>query len=72
MPEPNSTADYRKYSKGPNFGLIVVLFAITIVVVLALGVLFLKTPAGGKADPHGPNPKPNSSLHFAPGREHLA
>ncbi len=61
-PAPNPTADYRKYPKGPNFSLIVVLFAIVIVVMLALGVLFFHTKAGKKADPYKPNPTPNSSL----------
>jgi hypothetical protein len=59
MSQPDSTADYRKYPKGPNFTLIVALSAVTILIVLAAAVLFLHKDAT-KVDPHGPNPKPNS------------
>ena len=50
MNEPVSTADYRKYPKGPNFLLIVVLFAVTIVVIL-LGAWFLIGDKGKKLLP---------------------
>lgn len=66
MPAPDPTADYRKYPKGPNFGLIVALFAITIVILLALGILYFKTAGGKKGIPAHPNPTPNASLRADP------
>ena len=70
-PAPNPIEDDGKMPKGPNFGLIVALFAITIVVVLALGVLFFKTKAGQKTDPYKPHQTPNSSLQHRPGHSQL-
>ena len=61
------TANYRKYPKGPNFGLIVILASIAIIVLLALGVLYFKTAAGKKGIPVHPNPTPNASLQLSPG-----
>jgi len=46
MSEPTSTADYRKYPKGPNFPLIVVLFVVTIFVAFICAYFVLR--AGGK------------------------
>ena len=62
MPEPVSTADYRKYPKGPNFLLIVILFAASILIIGLLAVLVLhwdvrKLLPGGQ-----PNPHPTSSI----------
>jgi hypothetical protein len=66
MSNPNSqqdpTADYRKYPKGPNFLLIVILASVAILVVLAIGV-FVVGGDGRKLIPHGPNPTPNSMLN---------
>jgi hypothetical protein len=59
MSAEDPTADYRKYPKGPNFGLIVALAAIALVVILIVAV-FVVGGAGKKLVPHPPNPKPNS------------
>jgi flagellar basal body-associated protein FliL len=59
MSEQNPTADYRKYPKGPNFTLIVVLATVVLLAIMVAAVLFLHKDAG-KVDPHGPNPTPNS------------
>jgi hypothetical protein len=65
MSNPNSpqdpTADYRKYPKGPNFLLIVILASVAILIILAIGV-FVVGGDGRKLIPHGPNPTPNSML----------
>ena len=64
MPDPketNPTADYRKYPKGPNFLLIVILASISILVIAFLAVLFLKKDAT-KVIPHSPSGQPNSRL----------
>jgi hypothetical protein len=53
------TADYRKYPKGPNFMLIVVLSSILLVIILAIAV-FVVGEKGKKLEPHPPNPTPNS------------
>ncbi len=53
------TADYRKYPKGPNFMLIVVLSSIVLVIILAIAV-FVVGEKGKKLEPHPPNPTPNS------------
>ncbi len=62
MSAPDPTADYRKYPKGPNFLLIVLLSCAAFLVILAAAVFFLHTRAGSKAVPHGPNPQPNSQV----------
>jgi hypothetical protein len=53
------TADYRKYPKGPNFLLIVVLSSIVLVILLVAAV-FLVNSKGKSMAPHPPNPTPNS------------
>jgi hypothetical protein len=55
------TADYRKYPKGPNFLLIVVLSSILLVVLMVVAV-FLVGQKGKSLAPHPPNPKPNSQV----------
>ena len=63
-PAPNNpTADYRKYSKGPNFLGIVIASGVVILVLLIGFILFLRKDAR-KVDPQNPNPTPNSSLHL--------
>ncbi len=63
MSAPNNsqdpTADYRKYSKGPNFLLIVILSSVILVVLLAAAVFVVKSK-GKSMEPHPPNPTPNS------------
>jgi hypothetical protein len=59
MNNQDPTADYRKYPKGPNFLLIVVLASIAIIVLLIAGVL-LVGGHGRSLVPHRPNPTPNS------------
>ncbi len=59
MSNENPTADYRKYPKGPNFGLIVALSAVFLVIAMIAGVIFLHFNAR-KVDPHKPAPEPNS------------
>lgn len=61
MSEQDPTADYRKYNKGPNFKAIVFGFLVTVLVVLAMAVFFLKMKAT-KVVPHGPNPTPNALI----------
>ncbi len=58
-PSPDPTADYRKYPKGPNFLLIVILSSVVLLIVLAIAV-FVVGGDGRKLIPHGPNPTPNS------------
>jgi hypothetical protein len=53
------TADYRKYPKGPNFLLIVILASVVLVVLL-IAAVFLVKGKGKAMDPHPPNPTPNS------------
>ena len=50
-----------KPNKNPNFLIVVILFALTILVVLILAVFVFKKD-GKKLIPHGPNPAPNSRL----------
>ncbi len=61
MSEQDPTADYRKYPKGPSFLLIVILSSVVLLVVLAVGLLFVyhekKTEKA-----HTPEPTPNSML----------
>ncbi len=60
------TAGYTKVPKGPNFLLIVIAFAVTILVGLFLAVLFLRH-TDKNIGPHTPNPTPNSLVVTAPG-----
>ena len=60
MSAQDPTAAYRKYPKGPNFLLIVLLSCAAFLLILAGAVVFLHTRAGRQAVPHGPNPEPNS------------
>jgi hypothetical protein len=60
-----STADYRKYPKGPDFKLIVLLFCLTIVACLVVGWLLLRTNPRLVPDAHGPRP-PQGSTHASP------
>jgi hypothetical protein len=53
------TADYRKYPKGPNFLLIVILACVVLLLVMVAAVLFLRTD-GKKVVPAHVNPTPNS------------
>jgi hypothetical protein len=59
MNETNPTADYRKYPKGPKFGMIVAGAAVFLVLALVAILMFLHRDAA-KVDPHRPNPTPNS------------
>jgi len=53
------TADYRKYPKGPNFLLIVILASVVMLIILALAV-FILGGHGRRMLPHGASPTPNS------------
>jgi len=53
------TADYRKYPKGPNFLLIVILASVVLVILL-IAAVFLVNSKGKTMAPHPPNPTPNS------------
>lgn len=59
MANQNPTADYRKYSKGPNFLGIVIGSGVVILLVIVAVYFFLRSEAG-KVVPHTPNPTPNS------------
>jgi hypothetical protein len=61
MNSPDPTADYRKYPKGPNFLLIVILFSAAIIVILVLAV-FVVGNRGKTLIPRRPNPTPNSMV----------
>lgn len=50
----NPTADYRKYPKGPNFGLIIGLFCATIIIVLFAAWLFFRSDPRLVPKAHGP------------------
>jgi heme/copper-type cytochrome/quinol oxidase subunit 3 len=65
MSQPTSTADYRKYPKGPNFGLIVFLFCATIIIV-AFAAYFVLRASGKKLLPGKYNPHPTSQALPAP------
>jgi len=60
-----STADYRKYPKGPDFKLIVILFCLTIVACLLGGWLLLRANPRLVPDAHGPRPA-QGSTHASP------
>ncbi len=61
MSVEDPTADYRKYPKGPNFLLIVILASVVLVVLLVASVLLVGRD-GRKLSPHPPNPQPNSLM----------
>jgi hypothetical protein len=66
MTQPTSTADYRKYPKGPNFLLIVILFVVTIVIV-GICAYFVLRAGGTKLIPKVPDKHPTSQIiPFAP------
>jgi hypothetical protein len=56
MTEPTSTVDHEHHPKGPNFLLIVILFAVSIIVVFIAAYIILakggKHLVPGKHDPH--------------------
>jgi hypothetical protein len=68
MSAQDPTADYRKYPKGPNFLLIVILSCIAIVVLLSAAV-FLIGGHGKTMEQHPPNPTPNSLVVPLPAQE---
>jgi hypothetical protein len=53
------TADYRKYPKGPNF-LLIVLLACAVLLVCMAAAVFVVGGFGKKMVPQTPNPTPNS------------
>jgi hypothetical protein len=53
-PHQDPTADYRKYPKGPNFGLIVALFCVTLILFFVASLFFLHADV----------------RHLIPGRKH--
>lgn len=59
MSQADPTADYRKYPKGPNFLLIVILLGVFILLAL-VAIVYVVGHRGGKLVPHNPNPTPNS------------
>lgn len=61
MSVEDPTADYRKYPKGPNFLLIVILASVVLVLLLVASVLLVGRD-GRKLSPHPPNPQPNSLI----------
>ena len=54
------TANYRPYPKGPNFGLIVALACIAMLLVFAAALFVLR--GDRRLLPHRPDPHPTSSL----------
>lgn len=60
-----STADYRKYPKGPNFKLIVVLACVALLVILFGSWLILRMNPRMVPDAHGPRPA-QGSTHASP------
>ena len=61
MSEQDPTADYRKYPKGPNFLLIVILSCVVLLVVLAVGLVIVNHEKKTEKA-HTPEPTPNSML----------
>ena len=64
MSAQDPTADYRKYTKGPNFLTVVIGFAVAILVIIVVALVFLKHDAA-KAVPHAPTATPNSLVQPA-------
>jgi hypothetical protein len=72
MKQPTSTADYRKYPKGPNFLLIVILSGAATFIVL-LGAVLLLNASGKRALPKlHPDPHPTSSILLPASTKHQA
>jgi hypothetical protein len=63
--DPKSTADYRKYPKGPNFLLIVLLFAGTILL-FCIGAFFFLSDTGRRLLPGIHKSHPTSFAQPAP------
>ena len=61
MTQPNSTADYRKYPKGPNFNLIVFLSAVALIVIF-IGAYIVLRGEGKKLIPKVPDKHPTSQV----------
>ena len=61
MTPQDPTTDYRKYPKGPNFLLIVIVSSV-ILLFLLVAAVFLVRERGTKLDPHKPTPTPNALL----------
>jgi hypothetical protein len=59
MSAPDPTADYRKYPKGPNFLLIVILSSVVLLVVL-IACYFVLGDKVHHMRMHKPDPTPNS------------
>jgi hypothetical protein len=61
MTQPTSTANYRKYPKGPNFLLVVILSGVAIIVIFLCAWLLLRSE-GKKLVPKVPDKHPTSQL----------
>jgi hypothetical protein len=61
MNEPTSTADYRKYPKGPNFGLIVALFVVALFAII-IGAWLLLSDKGKRLLPRTHDAHPTSEV----------
>lgn len=63
MPEPTSTSDYRKYPKGPNFLLVVILSGVALLLIF-IGAYLLLSGKGAKFLPrsHRRDAEPTSYL----------
>ena len=61
MTQPTSTANYRKYPKGPNFLLVVILAGVAMIAVCLIAVLVLRSE-GKKLVPKVPDKHPTSQI----------
>ncbi len=61
MTQPTSTANYRKYPKGPNFLLVVILSGVTLILV-GIAAWLLLSSEGKKMIPKADAPHPSSQL----------
>ena len=61
MTQPTSTANYRKYPKGPNFLLVVILAGVAMIAVCLIAVLVLRSE-GKKMVPKVPDKHPTSQI----------
>ncbi len=61
MTQPTSTANYRKYPKGPNFRLVVILSGIVMLAIFLFAWLLLRSE-GKKLVPKVPNKHPTSRM----------